>query len=138
MQSVFQVPWLMRGGNKLSSRSPVELQVKHIQPSSLLPHCRLFSDSIYPFQCGSSHSISESLSLNLLSNLTCPVPFQMPTLPFVLPSSFISQSIIPVLPTAHSPTMVMLTLPSVNLRSMAIGWSPSIDPKQVPSWLCKH
>ena len=135
MQSVFQVHWLMRGGHKHSSHS-FELHIKHIYhlPCSLA----VFSDSIYPFQCGSSHFISESLSLNLLSNLTCLVSFQMPTLPFVLPNSFISQSIILVLPTAHSLTTVMLTRPSVNLRGMVAGWSPSIDPKQVPSWLCKH
>ena len=109
MQSVFQVHWLMRGGNKHSSHSPVERHVKHIYhlPCSLTVSSSLTAS--IPFSVDPP-TLSESLSLNLLSNFTCLVPFQMPTVPFVLPNSFVSQSIILVLPTAHSPTTVISPL----------------------------
>lgn len=102
----------------------------------LLPPFRLLPP--HPFPCGLFQSCLNSLSLKLLSNLTCPVSFQIPALPVALPDSLIPPDDDAQLPTTHSPSMALPRLPSVHLRGTMAGWSLSMDPKQTPRWRGKH
>lgn len=125
-QPIFQGPRLMRE----------EVTSIHPLPSSLI----VFS------------SLSASIPLSVGPPSPFPIPFLWISSQISLVQSHFKfqrcllscpillspQRIMLVFPTSHSPSMGMPRLPSVYMRGTVAGWSPSIDPKQMPSWLWRH